>query len=293
MASDSTTRFSSRVADYVSFRPSYPASVAHLLREHFNLTKDAHVVDLGSGTGILSTLLLKELAASCPSLKITGIEPNKDMRGAAEQLLKQDIQQGSFVSIDGTAETTHLPDHSVDLIVAGQAFHWFDVPKTRAECRRILKRNSSAGVALIWNDRRGVRDPSMLQDVSASAPANSVAEEAYGDTNSPVTSAYELLLVKRSVDYKAVDHHRKVDKAALDAFFGPRGFEVKSFENPYKLSFEQLKGRLLSSSYTPQKGQEGHEEMLEELRELFERFQKDGKVDFVYDARVFFGRLSE
>jgi hypothetical protein len=58
------------------------------------------------------------------------------------------------------------------------------------------------------------------------------------------------------------------------------------------MTFEQLKGRLFSSSYTPQKSAEGYDEMLQDLQELFKEFQKDGKVSFVYDTRVFMGELS-
>lgn len=209
------------------------------------------------------------------------------MRAAAEEKLASELKTGRFASIDATAEATHLPDASVDLIVAAQAFHWFDVPRARTEALRILTKtgNTKSGAALIWNDRRGVREQ---HDREAGNDID------YDKLNSPVMSAYDLLLVKRGVDYTKVDHHRKVNKAALDEYFGPKGWNVKSFENPYKLTYEQLEGRLLSSSYTPQEGQEGYEVMLEELRGLFERFKgEDGKVDFVYDTRVFYGEVSE
>jgi len=283
-SNDSTTRFSSRVITYVSSRPSYPPNVIHLLRDHFALPNNAHILDIGSGTGILTSQLLHDLPQSC---QVTGAEPNKDMRAAAEEQLASEIKTGRFVSVDATAEATNLPDSSVDLIVAAQAFHWFDVPRARAEALRILKKtgNANSGAALIWNDRRGVREQ---HDKKAGNDID------YDKLNSPVMSAYDLLLVKRGVDYTKVDHHRKITKAALDSYFGPKGFHVKSFENAYKLTYEQLEGRLLSSSYTPQEGQAGYEEMLAELKELFGRFKgSDEKVDFVYDTRVFYGEVSE
>jgi ubiquinone/menaquinone biosynthesis C-methylase UbiE len=223
MSSDSTTRFSSRVTDYVSSRPSYPPAVVHLLQDRFKLPQNAHILDLGSGTGILSRLLLRELTGS--DLKVTGLEPNKEMREAGDDILAEDIKKGRFTSMNATAESISLPDASVDLIVAGQAFHWFDVAKTRAECMRVLKQNTG-GVALIWNDRRGVNG------AWSAAVGEDVSRIDYSRLDSPVTSAYELLLVKRSKDYQQVDHHRTVDRAALDTFFGPKGFEVKSYENP-------------------------------------------------------------
>lgn len=115
------------------------------------------------------------------------------------------------------------------------------------------------------------------------AVGNDIHKIDYEKLDSPVGSAFDLLLVKRGTDYTRVDPHREVNEAALEEYFGPKGFQVKSFENPYKLTYEQLGGRLLSSSYTPEKRQEGCEETLKELRELFERFKgNDGRVDFVY-----------
>jgi len=253
-----------------------------LLSKSFNLQQGSTIVDIGSGTGILSVLLLEHFKDN--NVKVIGLEPNKEMRQAAEELLAPHVESGRFISMDGTAEATGLEDQSADLVVAAQAFHWFDIPRARKECQRIMK-HGRGGVALIWNDRRGVQDAAEVRKAE-------FADFDYSRLDEPVTGAYELLLVRRGVDYKKVDHHKTVDRASLEAFFGPEGFKRDTFENPYKLSFEQLKGRLLSSSYTPQEGQEGYEAMIEELRQLFDKYQKEGKVDFVYDTRVFYGSLS-
>jgi ubiquinone/menaquinone biosynthesis C-methylase UbiE len=71
------------------------------------------------------------------------------MRVAAEVFLKE---FPTFKSLDGTAEATNLPDKSIDLITAAQAFHWFDHEKTPAEFRRIIK--DGGFLALIWNERQ-------------------------------------------------------------------------------------------------------------------------------------------
>ena len=60
------------------------------------------------------------------------------MLTAAESLLAKYL---NFHSVAGTAEATTLPDRSIDAIVAGQAFHWFDAAKAR--------RNSSASFATV------------------------------------------------------------------------------------------------------------------------------------------------
>src|SRR6185436_5087545 len=127
---DSKNRFSSRVDAYVAARPRYPREVIDHLNAAIGLTPDWHIVDLGSGTGISCELFL---ANGNP---VTGVEPNAAMRAAAEKSLEK---FASFRSIDASAEATTLPDTSADLVVAAQAFHWFDIPAARRETERILR----------------------------------------------------------------------------------------------------------------------------------------------------------
>src|SRR5918993_4084691 len=129
---NATTRFSSRADAYAKYRPGYPAGVVEILKSECGLTADSVVADVGSGTGILTELLLKN------GNRVFGIEPNEAMRLFSEEALK-DYQQ--FESVNGSAEATALPDDSVDIVVAAQAFHWFDRQKTKREFRRILKQN--------------------------------------------------------------------------------------------------------------------------------------------------------
>ena len=119
-----TERFTSRADAYARYRPGYPPAAVTLLQQRCGLSAQAVVADVGSGTGILTALLLASGA------QVFGIEPNDAMRAVAEASL-QDWPR--FRSVNGTAENTTLAPQSVDLLVAGQAFHWFDVPKARAE----------------------------------------------------------------------------------------------------------------------------------------------------------------
>src|SRR6185437_9351452 len=111
----STERFSTRVENYIKYRPSYPAAVLELMRVRCGLAATSTVADIGAGTGILTELLLETGAT------VYAVEPNKEMRSAAEHLLSD---YGRFRSVNGTAEETTLPGASVDLITASQAFHW-------------------------------------------------------------------------------------------------------------------------------------------------------------------------
>src|ERR1700730_7113088 len=101
LALDPTVRFTSRVDDYVRGRPSYPTETVRLLARECSLTPDSSIADVGSGTGLLSQLFLEaEYSVAC-------VEPNLAMRAAADAYLGRFPK---FVSIDGRAEATGLPD---------------------------------------------------------------------------------------------------------------------------------------------------------------------------------------
>jgi SAM-dependent methyltransferase len=251
-AADSKERFSNRVADYVRYRPGYPAGLIDVLRELASLRAGAEVADLGSGTGVSSALLLD---AGC---EVYAVEPNAAMRQAAE------IQLGGnprFHSIAASAEATTLADHSMDVVFAAQAFHWFDLPKARAEFSRLLK--ADGFIALVWNVRQTDSTP-FLRD-------------------------YEALLETYATDYAQV-RHESIDETVLQQFFAGGSYQRRSLPNAQHLDFEGLRGRLLSSSYAPAVGQPGHEPMLEELRRLFDTHQHDGLVDILYDTEIHVGR---
>jgi SAM-dependent methyltransferase len=134
-------RFSDRAADYVKYRPSYPAEAIDVILD--GLRKVPLVAaDIGAGTGI-SSRLLADLG-----VRVLAIEPNAAMRAvaASHPLVK---------FYDGKAEATTLEDASVDLVTCFQAFHWFDPEPTLLEFRRILKSTDVNGgrLALVWNNR--------------------------------------------------------------------------------------------------------------------------------------------
>ena len=96
---DPTKRFSTRVDNYIRYRPKYPLPILSYLIEDFGLSPDATIADIGSGTGILSELFLTN------GNTVIGVEPNDDMRHGAERLLGGDER---FKSIDGTAERSRM-----------------------------------------------------------------------------------------------------------------------------------------------------------------------------------------
>jgi ubiquinone/menaquinone biosynthesis C-methylase UbiE len=227
--------------------------VVDILKAWCGLTETSTIADVGSGTGILTELFLKN------GNPVFGVEPNAAMRQSSERLL---AAHPKFSSVDATAEETKLNDKSVDFITAAQAFHWFDRPKARQEFVRILR--PGGWVVLIWNERRL--------------------------DSSPFLRAYEDLLLRYGTDYEKVRHEKVANEIA--DFFAPAGFELKNLDNYQHFDFEALSGRLRSSSYTPEPDHPNFKPMLAELQEIFESFKKDGMVSFEYETRVYFSRLT-
>lgn len=254
MSTDPTRRFSNRVEDYIKYRPNYPRALVTLLEDECGLTRESLVADVGSGTGILSELFLSA------GVRVYGVEPNREMREAGEQLL---AAYENFVSVDGRAEETTLDDGSVDFVTAGQAFHWFEPAAARREFRRILKVGGWA--VLIWNDRRteGTR----------------------------LLAEYERLLLEYGTDYKEVSSKWAAEEN-IKTLFGAGEVRTKTFDNEQVVDFDGLKGRLTSSSYAPVQGHPNHEPLMRELAALFERHQHDNRVVVEYDTKVFYGRLT-
>jgi SAM-dependent methyltransferase len=249
---DSISRFTSRVGNYAKYRPTYPRDVIDLLKKECGLTRESVIADIGSGTGILSEMFLKD------GNRVFGVEPNAQMRSTAENLL-QDYSQ--FVSVHGAAESTGLESSSVDFITAAQAFHWFQRDKARVEFARIIKPDGWA--VLIWNERR-VDSTLFLRDC-------------------------EQMFLRFGTDYGKIRHENVV--AEISGFFAPQAFTLKSFENVQNFDLESFRGRVLSASYTPEPGNSNFEPMMVRLREIFETHQANGRVKFEYDTKVYYGHL--
>lgn len=251
---DATRRFSRRADLYNRYRPGYPAAVLALLKRACGLGPRAIAADIGSGTGLLTALLLQAGAT------VYAIEPNAAMRAAAARTLGG---RPGYRSRIGTAETTGLPAAHVDLITAGQAFHWFDYRRARAEFRRVLR--PGGWVALVWNWRRTRCSP-FLQD-------------------------YEALLLDYATEYPrlGVEHG---DERRIATFFAPGKCRQACFPNEQRLDWSALRGLLLSASYAPDAGDPRQAPLLAELERIFARHQQHGLVRMEYDTRVFYGQMT-
>ncbi|MGA2582793.1 MAG: class I SAM-dependent methyltransferase [Tepidisphaeraceae bacterium] len=252
---DPTQRFSDRVGFYVRSRPKYPKGILKFLGEELGFDARDRVADVGSGTGFLSELFVQN------GNPVFAVEPNANMRAAAEEMLGK---FPNFHSTSGKAEETGLDSASVDWVVAGQAFHWFDRVRCRAEFQRILKPDGWVG--LVWNHRR---------------------------TDQEFERAYDRIVEEFQTDLKHVSHRTitATDSEEMAKFFRPAGFKTKMFENPQTLDLEGLIARAMSSSYLPMPGNPKCEPMVRRLQEIFAQFSQGGVVLQNYDTLLFYGQL--
>jgi SAM-dependent methyltransferase len=242
---DSTRRFSETAQDYKRHRPSYPPELVDWILAETELPSSARVADIGCGTGICARLF------AARGFDVIGVEPNAEMRAEA-------IAAG-VRCVQGEAARSGLPDRSVDLVLAAQAFHWFDVPAALAEFGRICR--PPGWCAAVWNVRSG----------------------------SPLMDEYERLLRQASQDYPKV---RSPADAVADLRAALPSSALREWELPsgQTLDREGFFGRVWSSSFVVH-GVADREAFDRALAALFDRYQQDGRVDFRYRTVAFLWQL--
>lgn len=246
MQPDHTQRFTPRVENYQRYRPSYPRELLTLLERECGLAPGARIADVGSGTGLLSQVFVDY------GCEVFGVEPNGAMRAAAEDFL---AGRPRFHSVDGRAEATKLPDSSIDIVTAGQAFHWFDAEAAGREFRRILK--PGGWMVLVWNERRN--DPGFQAD-------------------------YEDVIRNYATETN------RIDEDAISRMYSHRNWKLTTLGNEQTLDRQGLQGRLASSSYAPLPGTPEYQPLVDALNALFDRYQVDGNVTVLYETLVYVGR---
>ncbi len=94
------------------------------------------VLDLAAGTGRLTLALLAAgVGAGGAVGAVYAVEPDPGMRAE----FARQVPPGLVRLHDGTAEAIPLPDASVDAVVVGSAFHWFDPSRALPEIARVLR----------------------------------------------------------------------------------------------------------------------------------------------------------
>ncbi len=249
---DPTEQFTNRVDNYVKYRPSYPPQVLDTLQTHCSLNAESIVADVGSGTGIFTTLLLER------GYKVFAVEPNENMRAASEKDLSGNPL---FHSTTGKAEDTGLDANSIDLITAAQAFHWFNRDKAKREFTRVLK--PDGWLAMIWNVRT---------------------------TGQQFQKAYENVLVQSAPEYKKPMQNYRAG-GLTNEFFGEEGAGRFTFAYQQKFDFDGLVGITNSASYVPTIEDPALNELMSKLKAIFDEHAIDGQIALDYETRLYVGRL--
>ena len=246
MGIDSTAAkgFSAGAGAYERARPAYPPeAVRHLIRR-LAIGPFSRVLDLGAGTGKLTALITPTRA------EVLALEPVGEMRGRLATALP------GVEVVAGAAEAIPLADGSIDVVVAAQAFHWFDGRRALAEIHRVLTRGG--GLGLVWN----ARDHSVgwVSELSAIV-------DAYGD---------------------AIRRHES--GAWRAAFASPSGFsqlEGAEFSNVQEVDEDQVVDRVASTSFIAMLPEDERSQVLERVRALIRSHpDTSGREHFAFPHRT-------
>ena len=245
--------FNDRSENYAKGRPGYANGVLELILRDIVKSNDK-IADIGSGTGIFSAGFIER------GFDVFCVEPNEDMRVQAQAIFAGNPH---FISVAASAEATTLPDHSIDLVTAASAFHWFDAEQFRVECGRILK---PYGVFFAVVNAR--------------------------DYNDPFTLRQHDICVELCKDFTSLRNGLNKSVPKLEAFFGS-GMNHAEFDFPLEYTKEKFVQRSLSSSYAPDPNTAAYKEYTERLWALLDEFAPDGEKIVVPNVSVaHWGELS-
>jgi SAM-dependent methyltransferase len=243
------SRFNGLANVYAHSRPDYPRDLIDFLVACCSLDGDSLIVDVGCGTGISSRLF------AVRGIPVIGIEPNQEMRKTAEaELWDSPFARPTYQP--GQAEATGLADQVADLVLAAQAFHWFQPEPALREFHRLLK--PAGWTALVWNER---------------------------DEADPFTATYGKI-VRNTREAAGIEGSR--GKAGMPLLTSPlfQKAERLTFRHEQVVDQEGLLGRAFSASYAPR--DPGDRKIFAEaLQEVFARFQKDKQVTIVYETSLY------
>ena len=247
-----TGRFTGLAGLYARCRPSYPVAAVQCVVSRCGLGPGSLLVDVGCGTGISSRLFAGH------GVPVLGLEPNADMRAQAEAEPPPPDSPEPYYA-DGRAEATGLPAGVADVVLAAQAFHWFDAQAALREFHRILK--PDGWVALVWNER---------------------------DESDPFTAAFGAL-IRSGSDAAALERSRaRAGEALLVSPLFRDGSRVV-FAHSQELDEDGVLGRAFSASYAPREPARA-EAFAAALREVFARYQEGGQVVLRYQASLYLAR---
>ena len=251
MNDPNTERFTGVSPIYDKYRPGYPKAILDILSAEISFSVKDIVADIGSGTGKLSSLFLDN------GNIVYGVEPNDKMRSEAERKFQTDRK---FISMKGSAEKTGLDEKSVNLVAAGQSFHWFNQSLAKIEFKRVMQ--PGGHVVLIWNTRR--------------------------PEGSPLNAGFEDICIHYSNGYHG-SGSLGLDEKTIRSFFSA-DFVYRSIKFSQVLDFDGLLGRYMTASYSLKREDPLFPEVVERMQDIFKKYSRDNRVELLYDTEIYIGK---
>jgi SAM-dependent methyltransferase len=249
-----TTRFSTKAERYARYRWGYAPEAIQAVFDVSGLTSDAIVADIGAGTGLVTREFVGRV------VKIYAVEPNQSMREIMERLLNH---HPSFFGVDGRAEATGLPDHSIDLIVVGQALHWFEPQAALKEFRRILK--PEGWLAIMFHTH-----PPMDQAIYQALTHIFAVEYGWDTTPSP--------------KLQCGDSH-------ADYYFGIGNGNKMHFPQTWQESWEEFIGGILSDSHSPDDTHPAFQRFVSTVQKVYDQFCDESSLQVLGGTDLVIGKL--
>ena len=245
-----TQQFTGKASAYTKGRSDYPEALFDDLYHKYGFAPDSVIADIGSGTGKFCQPLLMRGSI------VYAVEPNEDMLHAAPSFLRS---ASNYHPVKASAESTTLPDASIDHITCAAAFHWLDAKAFHAECRRILKPGGL--VVMAWNVR---------------------------DREAPLNRAHAEVFRRFCPKFTSLSHGFDACQADLSIFYGGK-YERIAYEDSTVQDKKKFLARSLSSSYALKPKDAEYAGFVSALEELFDAWKQDGVVTVPAQCIAFIG----
>lgn len=250
--------FGASASHYERFRPGPPLAAV----EWIVPARVGRVVDLGAGTGALSSLLLDRAD------EVVAVEPDARMRAVLTQQLP------GVRALDGRGESIPLPDRCVDAVLASSSWHWMEPVPTLQEVGRVLVPGGVLGA--LWSGP----DP---EGAFAQQARALLAEHARGQPDAGATDRGDDELAK----FVKGDAARPLPSLQIPPNVPFEQPEHEAFTWDVALTADELVGLLGTLSWIITMGEEARERILRRARRLLRDLlglEGDVTVDVAFRA---------